>query len=101
MSEASETPASCAYVRPTVCMTTWQFSSRKPRSLRAASVIRATAGRGSSDSVHHRQELARVAGARVVLGELAAVVDVERAQLGRRLGLLAAQHERDRDGDHE
>ena len=45
---SSVTPASRAYVRPTVCMTPWQFESRNPPSLQAVSLIARTAARGSS-----------------------------------------------------
>jgi hypothetical protein len=47
MSVASVTPASRAYVRPTVCMRPWQ-SETEPPSLQAASAIASTAGLGSS-----------------------------------------------------
>ena len=41
-------PPSSAYVRPTVCMTPWQFESTKPPSRLTARSIAPTAGRGSS-----------------------------------------------------
>ena len=53
------------------------------------------------DAVDHRQELTRVAAARVVVGEVAAVLDLERAQLRRRLGLVPAQRDGERDAHRE
>ena len=56
-----ETPGRRAYVRPTVCMTPWQFESTKPPSRLAARSIAATAGLGSSRAHDEPLELLDVA----------------------------------------
>ena len=48
ISVASVTPASRAYVRPTVCMIPWQSAISAGPSFHALPAIASTAGRGSS-----------------------------------------------------
>ena len=48
ISVASVSPASRAYVRPTVCMIPWQSATSAGPSFQASSAIAAMTGRGSS-----------------------------------------------------